>query len=185
MQIAQIHGGCGLRHRLPHALAGVKNRMKIVFLQAPCKPEAVRSWLYEPCSRKTGANRVYPSMRVRRRFMEDVLLSAAESARRLGISTASLYDWLGQSDAGTFALRGNPVTISYLQGGAKGQGRIKLEAGEVDRLRDLMRVQPRPHPQRQSPTQRLQFPGITVKLGRPGALSAVLLANDPSSIAAE
>ena len=99
--------------------------------------------------------------------MDEVLLSAPEAASRLGVSTPSLYDWLGQSDAGTFTLRGKPVTINYLQGGAKGQGRIKIEAGEVQRLRDLMRVQPCCQPLRKPPTNQLQFPGITVKLGRP------------------
>ena len=110
-----------------------------------------------------------PSIVVRRRFMDEVLLSAAEAARRLGISTASLYDWLGQSDAGTFALRGKPVTVNYLQGGAQGQGRIKLEAREVERLRDLMRVQPCPHPERRPPTNKLQFPGITASWAAPSA----------------
>ncbi len=53
------------------------------------------------------------------------------------------------------------------QGGAKGQGRIKIETGEVERLKDLMRVRPCPVRQRRPPTQRQYFPGITVKLGLP------------------
>ena len=101
--------------------------------------------------------------------MADELLSTADAARRLGISRASLYAWLGESDAGSFLLRGQPVTIQYFQSGARGQGRINIEAREVDRLRDLMRVQPSPQPARRLPVQHAHFPGITVKLGRPGA----------------
>ena len=99
--------------------------------------------------------------------MSEDLLSSREAARRLGISTASLYDWLSQSNAGRFMLRGQPVTIDYLQGGAAGQGRIKIEAREVQRLKELMRVRPRPLTARRSPTPPNHFPGITVKLGRP------------------
>ncbi len=95
------------------------------------------------------------------------LLSAAEAAQRLGISRASLYDWLGQSNAGRFTLRGQPVTIEYFQGGARGQGRIKIEAREVERLKQLMRVLPTPQRPRQPATGERSFPGITVKLGRP------------------
>lgn len=101
--------------------------------------------------------------------MSDELLTAQQAARRLGISTASLYSWLGQSDTGTFMLRGQPVTIDYLQGGARGQGRIRIEAQEIERLRNLMRVQPRPHAARRLPIPHAHFPGISVKLGRPGA----------------
>ena len=101
--------------------------------------------------------------------MSDELLSTTEAARRLGISRASLYTWLGESDAGCFLLHGQPVTIQYFQSGARGQGRIKIEAQEVERLRDLMRVQPRPHTVRRPAIKQTQFPGITVKLGRPNA----------------
>ena len=69
--------------------------------------------------------------------MTDDLLSANEAARRLGITTATLYDWLAQSDVGTLIIRGQPVTINYFQGGAKGQGRIKLEVGEIERLEEF------------------------------------------------
>ena len=96
------------------------------------------------------------------------LLSTTDAAQRLGISRASLYDWLARSDAGTFVLRGCPVTIDYLQGGAKGQGRIKVEAGEVERLKELMRVRSRPARQRRPPVRRHHYPGITVELGDPG-----------------
>lgn len=99
--------------------------------------------------------------------MSEELLSTTETAQRLGISRACLYDWLAQSNAGQFALRGQRVVIDYLQGGARGQGRIKIEAKEVERLKELMRVRPRPAPARAAPAQ-IAFPGITVKLGRPG-----------------
>lgn len=100
-------------------------------------------------------------------YMSEDLLTAQEAARRLGISTASLYTWLAESDAGTFMIRGQCATIAYLQGGPKGQGRIKIEAGEIERLKDLMRVRPHPPRQRSSPVQQAAYPGITVKLGRP------------------
>jgi hypothetical protein len=100
--------------------------------------------------------------------MYDNLLCSKEAARRLGISRACLYEWLGQSDAGAFMIRGQPVTIDYLQGGAKGQGRIQIAAVEVERLKDLMRVRPRKLPSRRLPDPHSNYPGITVKLGRPG-----------------
>ena len=59
--------------------------------------------------------------------MSEELLSTTEAARQLGISRASLYDWLSQSNARQFTFRGRPVTIEHLQGGAKGQGRIKIK----------------------------------------------------------
>jgi transposase-like protein len=99
--------------------------------------------------------------------MEDQLLTVQEAARRMGITTASLYGWLAQSDTGTLQIRGQSVTIDYLQGGAKGQGRIRIEAQEIERLKELMRVKPlRPVPRRPS-IRPAQFPGITVPLGRP------------------
>lgn len=100
--------------------------------------------------------------------MSETLLSAKEAARRLGISVACFYDWLSQSDRGEFVLRGQRVTVDYFQGGARGQGRIKLDADEVERLKELMRVQPRPLPQRRPPSKQHHYPGITVELGDPG-----------------
>src|SRR5437763_1715334 len=76
--------------------------------------------------------------------MAEELLSAREAARRLGIAVATLYDWLGRSDRGLLVLRGRPVTVGYLQGGPRGQGRIRVEAGEVERLRDLLDGATRP-----------------------------------------
>ena len=99
--------------------------------------------------------------------MSEELLSTMEAARRLGISRASLYDWLSQSNAGQFMLRGQSVTIAYLQGGARGQGRIRIEAREVERLKELMRVQPYPLLPRRPAIKESHFPGIMVKLGRP------------------
>jgi hypothetical protein len=99
--------------------------------------------------------------------MDEKLLSAREAARRLGIAVTSLYDWLGQSDRGLLVIRGQPVIIDYLQGGSQGQGRIRIEAGEVDRLKNLMRVRPQPATPRRPPIPQISFPGITVPLGRP------------------
>ena len=93
------------------------------------------------------------------------LLSAKEAARRLGISVGSLYDWLLQSDHGTFVIRGQQTTIDYLQGGPRGQGRIKITADEVERIKEKMRVRPLRPSQRSRPPDR--FPGITVMLGYP------------------
>jgi hypothetical protein len=99
--------------------------------------------------------------------MAEELLSAQEAARRLGMAVTTLYDWLGKSNRGLLVVRGARVTVSYLQGGPQGQGRIKLTAGEVERLKDLMRVRPQRPAPRQPPVRSHQFPGITVPLGRP------------------
>src|SRR5262245_25790660 len=99
--------------------------------------------------------------------MADELLTPREAARRLGVSVTTLYDWLGRSDRGLLVIRGRPVTVNYFQGGPRGQGRIRVEASEVERLRDLLRVRPQPVPARQPPIRRDQYPGITVPLGRP------------------
>lgn len=99
--------------------------------------------------------------------MSEELLSTKESARRLGISVASLYDWLGQSDRGTFVIRGQATTIDYLQGGPRGQGRIKLAASEVERIKQRMRVLPTRQRRRAAPVPQRVFPGIVVPLGRP------------------
>jgi hypothetical protein len=101
--------------------------------------------------------------------MSDELLSTTETARRLGVSRATLYAWLGESDNGCFLLRGQPVTIQYLQSSARGQGRIKIEAQEVARLRDLMRVHPSPQTVRRPPIKQTRYPGIDVVLGRPNS----------------
>ena len=99
--------------------------------------------------------------------MGEELLNTREAAQRLGIATASLYEWLAQSNAGAFLIGGRPVTIDYLQSGPRGQGRIKIESREIDRLKNLMRVRPQTALQRKPPIKTGDFPGITVKLGRP------------------
>jgi len=97
----------------------------------------------------------------------DQLLDADEAARRLGISRTCLYAWLGDSNRGLLLIRGQPVTISYFQGGPRGQGRIRIEASEIERLRELMRVTPRAYVPRRPAARPTAFPGITVPLGRP------------------
>jgi hypothetical protein len=97
----------------------------------------------------------------------DPLLDSRDSAAFLGISVTTLYDWLRQSDEGTFELRGQATTINYYQGGRHGQGRIKIEPSEIERLQQLMRVHPRPQKKPRQLIKLQQFPGITVPLGRP------------------
>jgi hypothetical protein len=99
--------------------------------------------------------------------MSGQLLSATEAAERLGITVTTLYDWLGQSDHSLLVIRGQRVTIHYYQSGSQGQGRIKIEADEVERLKELMRVVPQRALLRRPPMPRNQFSGITVPLGRP------------------
>jgi predicted site-specific integrase-resolvase len=95
------------------------------------------------------------------------LLTPFEAAQRLGITVTTLYDWLGQSDRGLLMVRGQTVTIDYFQGGAKGQGRIRIEEAEVERIKELMRVRPRCSPSRRPPVRPGTFPGISVPLGLP------------------
>jgi hypothetical protein len=95
------------------------------------------------------------------------LLTVADSARLLGISPATLYDWLGRSRRGLLVIRGQRITIEFFQTGPKGQGRIKIALDELDRVRDLLRVRSVAVPVRKSPTRRHAYPGITVALGRP------------------
>ena len=99
--------------------------------------------------------------------MDDDLLNVREAAQRLGLRPTTLSDWLSQSDYGLFEIRGQRVTVDYLQGGPRGQGHIRIEAGEVERIRELMRVKLMVAPVRRPPIPRTSFPGITVKLGRP------------------
>lgn len=99
--------------------------------------------------------------------MAEELLNTDEAARRLEIARVSFYQLLADSNAGTLVIRGQPVTIDYFQGGTQGQGRIRIEAGEVERLKELTRVHPQP-PRRRRPPARFQtYPGITVPLGNP------------------
>lgn len=95
------------------------------------------------------------------------LLASREAAARLGISTLTLYDWLSQSDAGAFVIRGKATTIHYLQGGRKGQGRIKIAEPEVNRILSLMIASPRQREARKTPQTRRSLQHITTKPGRP------------------
>ncbi len=122
------------------------------------------AWRARPEGRDGGAAHVGPDPAAG----GDGLLSPREAADRLGVTPATLYDWLGRSDRGLLVIRGIAVTIDYLQGGAPGQGRIRVERREVERLRETLRVRPSPTPPRRPPVPRDRFPGITVPLGRPG-----------------
>jgi transposase-like protein len=98
--------------------------------------------------------------------MSDVLLTTSTAAEKLGITVTTLYDWLSQSDRGDLVIRGENVTVDYLQGGPKGQGKIVIEASEVTRIRNLMRVRPQTARCRRHPMPRGFFPGVNVPLGR-------------------
>ncbi len=99
--------------------------------------------------------------------MSEEFVSPRDAARRLGITVPTLYDWLSQSDYGLLRIRGERVTIDYLQGGPQGQGRIQIPAAEVCRILELMRVKPKRLEVRRPPTKQMHYPGITVPLGRP------------------
>jgi hypothetical protein len=95
------------------------------------------------------------------------LLNSKDAATALGVSVLTLYDWLSQSDKGEFEIRGQAVTISYYQGGRRGQGRIRIDVREVERLLTLMRVTPQASMTRQKPTKKRAMQHITANLGRP------------------
>ena len=99
--------------------------------------------------------------------MADDLLTAAEAARRLGIRVTTLYDWLGQSDRGLLRIRGAPLTIDYLRSGPHGQGKIGIEAAEVERVKEALRVVPQRLAPRRPIARPQTYPGINVPLGRP------------------
>ena len=94
-------------------------------------------------------------------------LNSKEAAQDLGISRATFYEWLAQSNAGTFLIRGKQITIDYLQGGPKGQGRVRIERREVQRLLGLMRVKPGTKKSRRPPKKRSNLQYISADLGRP------------------
>jgi hypothetical protein len=98
---------------------------------------------------------------------DEEMLTPRQVAARLGVTATTLYDWLGRSRRGLFVLRGQAVTVEFYQTGAKGQGRIRLPAREVERLKELMRVPVEPARVRRPPVRRDRFPGIIVPLGRP------------------
>lgn len=95
------------------------------------------------------------------------LLTSKEAACRLGVSVGQFYEWLRLSNAGDLKFCGHAVTIDYFQGGPKGQGRIRIDAVEVERLLEFMRVRPRTLPARRPIVRHPVYPGITVELGRP------------------
>jgi len=99
--------------------------------------------------------------------MQTNLLTTSEAAQLLGISRATIYQWLADSDAGKLVICGQSVAIDYFQGGRRGQGRIQIEAAEVHRLKELMRVRPRTTQPRRQPARQHHYPGITVELGDP------------------
>ena len=99
--------------------------------------------------------------------MLDPTCSTDEAAERLGIRVATLYDWLSQSDAGTFVIRGQAVTIEYFQGGRRGQGRIRISHQELRRLRELMRVKPTEKVNRKKRRPKRGLRHMTSTLGRP------------------
>jgi hypothetical protein len=99
--------------------------------------------------------------------MANKLLNSKDAAAALGLSVLTLYDWLSQSDAGEFEIRGQPVSVAYYQGGRRGQGRIKIDTQEIERLLSLMRVAPRPARARKRPTKKTTLQHITTQLGHP------------------
>jgi hypothetical protein len=99
--------------------------------------------------------------------MPEDFLTAAESASRLGVTRATMYAWLGLSRRNLLEIRGQRVTIEFFQTGAKGQGRIRLDAREVERIREFLRVKPTAAPERRPSVPRRTFPHISVPLGHP------------------
>jgi len=99
---------------------------------------------------------------------ENEPLTAEESAKRLGVDRLTLYGWLSKSDCGELVIRGHHVIIQYRQTGARGQGKIAIEAQEIERLKKLMQVTPRrPKKFRPPPPRKQHYPGIFVTPGRP------------------
>lgn len=98
----------------------------------------------------------------------DELLNPAAAAHRLGITRTTLYDWLGRSRRGLLEIHGRRVTIEFFQTGPRSQGRIRIEAREIARLKELLRVVPTNVQERRPIVPRNVFPHITVLLGRPG-----------------
>jgi len=99
--------------------------------------------------------------------MADEYVQPSEAARRLGISVTTLYDWLSQSDYGLLKIRGETVTIQYLQSGPAGHGRIRIASAEIDRIMECMRVRPTGTVMGRPPMKQSDYPGITVPLGCP------------------
>ena len=94
-------------------------------------------------------------------------LSSDDAASRLGISRATFYGWLAESDSGCFVIRGVSVSINYYQSGRCGQGRIQIDAEEIERLLSLMKVSPSPKQPLRSIRKKPSLTHITATLGRP------------------
>ncbi|MBA4020254.1 MAG: molybdenum-pterin-binding protein [Pirellula sp.] len=95
------------------------------------------------------------------------LLTPAQAACVLGIERTTLYGWLGLARRGLLVLGGRPFDLTFRQTGAAGQGRILLEAAEVERLREHLLVRPRTFVERRPRLPTRSFPGIHVPLGKP------------------
>src|SRR3990172_3983997 len=61
--------------------------------------------------------------------MEYGLLTAREAAQRLGLSRATLYQWLAASDAGTLVIRGQPITTTISRPGPRGRAASESKSG--------------------------------------------------------
>ena len=99
----------------------------------------------------------------------DGFVRAKQAAELLGISTTTLYAWLGLSDRGLLVIQEASVTVDYLQSGPHGQGTIWISRTEINRLRELMRVRPNCLPLRSCPKPKPEskYQHITAQLGRP------------------
>lgn len=95
------------------------------------------------------------------------LLTPAQAASVLGIERTTFYGWLGLARRGLLVLGGRPFDLTFRQTGAAGQGRILLEAAEVERLREHLLVRPRTFVERRPRLPTRSFPGIHVRLGKP------------------
>jgi hypothetical protein len=135
------------------------NNFRELFICCVTPPTCNQKLLFVSETTHTDASLTFP--------MATNLLASCDASKRLGIGTPTLYDWLSQSDAGEFVLRGQSTTIHYFQGGRKGQGRIKIAESEVNRLLSLMTVTPRAVKTRKPTPSRRSLQHITAILGRP------------------
>lgn len=95
------------------------------------------------------------------------LLTPTQAAAALGIERTTFYGWIGLARRGLLILRGRRFELAFRQTGAAGQGRILIEAGEIERLQDHLLVRPQLVIERRPRTPTREFPGIHVPLGRP------------------
>ena len=99
--------------------------------------------------------------------MPSDLLNAREAAQRLGISVHTLYGWLSASSKGRLEIHNRPLSINYFQTGRRGQGRIKIESQEIDRLLLLMQPKPESTARRKRSKAAPALQHITTPLERP------------------